>query len=256
MSAGESQKIAAISFAESYRLLLRACKITVLLCASPLAWAGWWTLTDTANPPVLQWVTPLVAEGCSFYVILLWSGLGAAPRRLRAYGWVLLGLNGLALLAGQSPAMRHDHELAALGLSLACVTLFPVLILTVLARDVALRQFEMEEAERLGLTAEAQMRHLVGDIGPDAGNALTGTAVYRFFDVTRRSIYTGKSRDFLTRFKDHRAKKPWFADVHHMSVVWYRDEAAALAAEERAIKTEGPLHNVIHNQNRSSNGRN
>ena len=246
------RKPAVISFEESCRILLRSVKITVLLCSAPVVWGAWWYLAKPANPPVLHWLVPIVSEGCTAYIVLLWFALDRAPRRLQQCGWALLALNAAALAVGQILVWKPRLHVPVSVLSLACLSPVAVLIVTVVAFGVAHAEFEIEDAEFRGRLLGARVgfpvgRSVPGDISPDAGNALTGTAVYRFFTVTRDLIYTGKSRNFPTRFNDHRAKKSWFGDVHHMTVVWYEDEASALAAEERAIKTEGPRENVTHN---------
>lgn len=90
------------------------------------------------------------------------------------------------------------------------------------------------------------------DGAPDydsAGNPLTGTAVYRFFDVNSDLLYVGTTNSISVRWNDHSAAKAWYADVHHMTVVWYQDTPTAEAVERHAIATEIPRYNVMHNPN-------
>lgn len=245
---------------ESFGLLVKAVKITVFFCLLPAVWAGWNQLTLGTTPPVLHWLLPIFVEGCSAYILILCYALDSPPSRVRACAWLLGVLNIAALLAGQLLVTEHATETPLLLLSFVCCTPVPVLIASILAFQSGAAQYWAEEAELLGKSRAAHSgfpvgRSLPGDIGPDAGNALTGTAVYRFFTVTRDLIYGGKTNNLSRRFKEHRDEKSWFRDVHHMTVVWYRDEAAALAAEEQAIKTEGPRENVTHNPRPPNNNR-
>jgi predicted GIY-YIG superfamily endonuclease len=73
-------------------------------------------------------------------------------------------------------------------------------------------------------------------------------ALYRFFDRTDVLLYVGITMDLPARVGQHQKDKPWWVEVHHISVEQFESRSAALAAEERAIKEEGPLYNSTHNQ--------
>ena len=64
-----------------------------------------------------------------------------------------------------------------------------------------------------------------------AGSPFGGTAVYRFFAIDGDLLYVGTTNSISVRWNDHAAAKAWYADVHHMTVVWYKDKAAAEAVE-------------------------
>lgn len=70
------------------------------------------------------------------------------------------------------------------------------------------------------------------------------TALYRFFDAEGRLLYVGIAVDFEVRREQHQKKAKWWPDQVRYEVEWLPDRASALAAELRAIQTEGPLHNV------------
>jgi predicted GIY-YIG superfamily endonuclease len=75
----------------------------------------------------------------------------------------------------------------------------------------------------------------------------TPTALYRLRDKGGTLLYVGISSDPLRRWPEHASDKPWWSDVSDLSLEWFEDRPAALAAEARAIRTEKPLHNVVHN---------
>ena len=81
----------------------------------------------------------------------------------------------------------------------------------------------------------------------NSGSPLRGVAVYRFFDVEGDLLYVGVAQSITQRWADHAASKPWFGDVHHMTVVWYSDLATAEAIEREAIPDERPRYNITHN---------
>jgi predicted GIY-YIG superfamily endonuclease len=76
----------------------------------------------------------------------------------------------------------------------------------------------------------------------------TPTALYRLRDKSDTLLYVGISDSPTRRWVEHAADKPWWSDVSDLSMEWFEDRPTALAAEARAIRTEKPLHNVVHNQ--------
>lgn len=76
------------------------------------------------------------------------------------------------------------------------------------------------------------------------------TALYRLRDQKKTRLYIGISNDVKRRFAQHADDKFWWKDVchRHTRVRWYWSRGAAERAEERAIKSERPLYNVIHNE--------
>jgi predicted GIY-YIG superfamily endonuclease len=73
------------------------------------------------------------------------------------------------------------------------------------------------------------------------------TALYRCYGADEELLYVGISKDPAQRWEQHR-DKPWWRDVTMRVVEWYDDRATAERAERKVIQTEGPRHNVQHNQ--------
>jgi hypothetical protein len=69
------------------------------------------------------------------------------------------------------------------------------------------------------------------------------TALYRFWSKDDTLLYVGISRSPEARRRDH-MRKAWWPDVAHGSFKWFRTRSEALQAEARAIRDEGPLHNI------------
>jgi len=80
--------------------------------------------------------------------------------------------------------------------------------------------------------------------------AIDHTTLYRFFDSAGRLLYVGISGNPGRRFHQHSGEKPWWADVDRSTMEHFATRAEAEAAEVAAIKTERPLHNVVHNNDR------
>lgn len=71
--------------------------------------------------------------------------------------------------------------------------------------------------------------------------------VYRAFDADTRLLYVGCTLDFERRKAEHTYMRPWGRDVARWTVERFEDQRSALAAEERAIAAEKPLHNAMYN---------
>lgn len=72
--------------------------------------------------------------------------------------------------------------------------------------------------------------------------------VYRFWDAEPLLLYVGITSTPLKRFKAHSRKSTWWPEIARMQVVGYPNRKAALAAESRAIHTEGPIWNRAGNE--------
>jgi predicted GIY-YIG superfamily endonuclease len=74
------------------------------------------------------------------------------------------------------------------------------------------------------------------------------TALYRLYTPSGKLLYVGITANPNTRFTEHAAEKPWWHEVDLTSPVieWYGNRRKALEAEERAIKSERPVYNVVH----------
>lgn len=72
------------------------------------------------------------------------------------------------------------------------------------------------------------------------------TALYRFYDPDEKLLYVGITRNPPSRFRDHESQKIWWRQIARIDVEWHPNRQDALDAEREAIRTEKPLHNIIH----------
>lgn len=80
--------------------------------------------------------------------------------------------------------------------------------------------------------------------GDDSGSKYL---LYRHYDGAGNLLYIGQTvRPIWKRTHDHSKDKPWFHRVRRIEVEERSDQADLDRAEQRAIKTEHPLHNVAH----------
>jgi excinuclease UvrABC nuclease subunit len=70
------------------------------------------------------------------------------------------------------------------------------------------------------------------------------TALYRLYDADDVLLYVGVTSDPKRRFRDHRAKRPWWNEVARNSIEWFSTEFRALQAEVQAIGAETPKYNI------------
>lgn len=78
------------------------------------------------------------------------------------------------------------------------------------------------------------------------------STVYRLFAVDGTLLYIGISDRPDFRLDDHRQQKDWWRHVKRVTLTEYPTRALAEAAEAAAIQAERPLHNVVHNQDRTA----
>lgn len=67
--------------------------------------------------------------------------------------------------------------------------------------------------------------------------------LYRFFDSDGKLLYIGITNNPQRRFQNHRATKPWFAEVAHSTMEYYSSRDDLAAAEAAAIMAELPKYN-------------
>jgi hypothetical protein len=72
------------------------------------------------------------------------------------------------------------------------------------------------------------------------------TALYRHFRDDGVLLYVGISLSPLVRLCQHRESSRWFDDIARIEVEWLPNRLEAMEAERRAIRTEKPVHNVVH----------
>lgn len=70
--------------------------------------------------------------------------------------------------------------------------------------------------------------------------------LYRMYDSARQLLYVGITANIEARFADHRDDKPWWSDVSSIDLQHFTSREAVERAEQRAIKAERPLFNVLH----------
>lgn len=76
------------------------------------------------------------------------------------------------------------------------------------------------------------------------------TGLYRLYSAQGELLYVGIADNIPTRLKQHSKDKPWWPQVASTAFQQFTTRAEAEAAEKRAIQTERPVHNVVHNGRR------
>lgn len=78
------------------------------------------------------------------------------------------------------------------------------------------------------------------------------TTLYRLYNDTDELLYVGISERWTRRLGQHRASKPWWAEVAKVHLETIPDRHCAERAEIAAIQVEKPRHNVVHVLRRKS----
>jgi hypothetical protein len=52
--------------------------------------------------------------------------------------------------------------------------------------------------------------------------------------------------DAICRLGQRRDDAHWYRQIANVTIEWFSDRWAAESAERAAIKTERPLHNIVH----------
>ena len=73
------------------------------------------------------------------------------------------------------------------------------------------------------------------------------TDLYRYFDAEQRLLYVGISFSALNRAIQHKSSAKWWSEQRTMTRETHPTRSAAEEAERRAIATEKPIHNIVHN---------
>lgn len=76
---------------------------------------------------------------------------------------------------------------------------------------------------------------------------MTDHALYRFFNDDDELLYIGITLNVSSRFRGHARDKPWWTEVHRITLEHYADRPTVLVAEAAAIRAEKPRYNVAHN---------
>lgn len=95
------------------------------------------------------------------------------------------------------------------------------------------------------MTNQLQAPLLPTDIGARVADR---TALYRLYDAEGHLLYVGITRRLGIRFSEHARTHAatWWPLVEKRAVEWFDTRYAAAQAEVNAIRTENPLHNVLH----------
>lgn len=71
------------------------------------------------------------------------------------------------------------------------------------------------------------------------------TTLYRFYDAADRLLYVGITSVGPNRWGSHE-QRDWWSLVARVTTEHFPDRSSALAAEQAAIRSEGPKHNIVH----------
>lgn len=71
------------------------------------------------------------------------------------------------------------------------------------------------------------------------------TSLYRHFDAGGKLLYVGISLHVFVRLIRHRKRSHWFSQLARIEVEHYPSREAALRAGREAIRSEGPLYNIL-----------
>lgn len=70
------------------------------------------------------------------------------------------------------------------------------------------------------------------------------TALYRLYDADGALLYVGIAYNTKARMEQHAREQGWWAEVSRRTVRLYASRNEAAEAEEAAIESERPRHNV------------
>ncbi|MBS7790250.1 hypothetical protein KTR66_09600 [Roseococcus sp. SDR] len=91
--------------------------------------------------------------------------------------------------------------------------------------------------------------HILRDPKNERGcGKLLKTDLYRHYDANGRLLYVGVSLSAVVRLAQHRDLSQWATQIARVDVQKFDTRDQALAAERAAIKSEKPLHNIMHQE--------
>lgn len=88
------------------------------------------------------------------------------------------------------------------------------------------------------------------ECSPRTGSRVVSFTLYRMFDGTGRLLYVGKTVNYFRRISDHSTEKSWWRKVVKTTFEHFNTHNDLLTAEYQAIRSEKPLHNIVHNGRR------
>lgn len=83
----------------------------------------------------------------------------------------------------------------------------------------------------------------------DTGKKESKTELYRYFDKDGVLLYVGISLSAVLRQSSHKLLSSWYDEAVTMTIERFETRSLALSAEKKAIMSEKPKHNVLHNKN-------
>lgn len=70
------------------------------------------------------------------------------------------------------------------------------------------------------------------------------TTLYRAYGAGDVLLYVGIAVSWPARWERHRERSPWFGAVESITLEQFPDRRSALDAEQRAVESERPAHNI------------
>ena len=79
-----------------------------------------------------------------------------------------------------------------------------------------------------------------------SGIASLQTTLYRHFNANGKLLYVGISLSALQRLSQHADHSDWYNEISRVDMEHFCDRPSAMAAEKKAVTSEGPLYNIHH----------
>jgi predicted GIY-YIG superfamily endonuclease len=76
--------------------------------------------------------------------------------------------------------------------------------------------------------------------------SVSKTTLYRHYDKSNNLLYVGISLSHLQRLGQHSTNSHWFTKISNVTVKHFDTRQEAIEAERNAIRSEKPLHNIMH----------
>tara|TARA_R100000322_G_C5409304_1_gene183423 strand:- start:423 stop:872 length:450 start_codon:yes stop_codon:yes gene_type:complete len=73
--------------------------------------------------------------------------------------------------------------------------------------------------------------------------------LYRMWNAKEELIYIGISKSAIVRLSQHQQTKEWATEIHNITLEYFYSRELCKLAETKAIKSEKPKYNIVHNQN-------
>lgn len=79
-----------------------------------------------------------------------------------------------------------------------------------------------------------------------SGIASLQTTLYRHFNANGKLLYVGISLSALQRLSQHADHSDWYNEISRVEMEHFCNRPSAMAAEKKAVISEGPLYNIHH----------